>query len=253
MRVVLFLVALLLLASTAAAANLREADEPRNLFTWPWQKLKPKKTGKPGASTLTTSARPSSVPTSAPTSTFATPWKYPMFKQCDSKWGKDVMQVEDVCQVGCFMSSVSMALSGRGITVPTSTDSSSVPSNPGTLNAWLKTHNGYVPTDLLDASVIPKLSPRVSLGADYMHKTNDLSYQQVAALMASGNKAVVANVHNGRHFVLLKGYLANALLPAYANTNMSNAAFACNDPGFDTPSYTHADIVGYRIFSISAN
>ena len=174
-----------------------------------------------------------------------------MYKQCDSKWGKNVMQVETICQVGCFMSSCSMFLSGRGISVPTNSSGGAVGANPGTLNAWLKTHTGYVPTDLLDASMLAVLSPRVSLGADYMHKTNDLSYQQVAKLMASRGKAVVANVHSGGHFVLLSGYHPKALLPAYSSVNMSSYAFSCNDPGFNTPAYTHAEISGYRVFSIA--
>ena len=169
-----------------------------------------------------------------------------MFKQCDARWAKQIMQNATICRVGCFMSSISMALNGRSIAVPT-INGSTVEANPSTLDTWLQTHSGFIPIDILDAATLPHLSLRISLGAPYMHRTNDLTYQQVSAFMDAG-KVVVANVLRGTHFVLLTAHLSALPLTA----NMSSNSYLCNDPGFLTTSYIHADITGFRIFSISS-
>jgi hypothetical protein len=46
-----------------------------------------------------------------------------------------------ICAQGCAMSSVSMMLNGKGYTI------NGQPSNPGTLNSWLRENNGYVTVD----------------------------------------------------------------------------------------------------------
>ena len=52
------------------------------------------------------------------------------------------------------MSSISEALHGHEITI------ASKPSDPGTLNAWLRTHAGYVNgTSDLDEDVVPRINP----------------------------------------------------------------------------------------------
>lgn len=63
---------------------------------------------------------------------------YPLYKQCDPKWGNQQIGTSSktICQVGCLMSSVAMALSGVGHNY-----------NPSTLNSWLKGHGGYVGGD----------------------------------------------------------------------------------------------------------
>lgn len=33
------------------------------------------------------------------------PRVYPLYKQCNSSWGDDVMEHDTICQVGCLMSS----------------------------------------------------------------------------------------------------------------------------------------------------
>ena len=67
------------------------------------------------------------------------PFQYPLYKQCDSKWGSDPMVSKTICEVGCLMSSTSMAIAGKGIPI------GGKPSNPGQLNAWLRNNNGCVP------------------------------------------------------------------------------------------------------------
>lgn len=72
---------------------------------------------------------------------------YPMFKQCDPKWGSERLGTSSntICSAGCLMSSVSMALAGTGHDY-----------NPSTLNAWLTNNGGYVSGDLFVwASVNP--------------------------------------------------------------------------------------------------
>lgn len=72
---------------------------------------------------------------------------YPMYKQCDAKWANEQLGTSSntICSAGCLMSSVAMALKGCGKDY-----------NPSTLNAWLKTHGGYVQQDLFVwASVNP--------------------------------------------------------------------------------------------------
>ncbi len=63
---------------------------------------------------------------------------YPTFKQCDDRWGSNVMgsNGDTVCQVGCLMSSISAALNGHGIQVD------GADANPGSLNKWLRAHDG---------------------------------------------------------------------------------------------------------------
>ena len=41
------------------------------------------------------------------------PHDYPLYKQCDSRWGSDIIVSKTVCQVGCLMSSISMGLAGE--------------------------------------------------------------------------------------------------------------------------------------------
>ena len=70
------------------------------------------------------------------------PFGYPLYKQCNSSWGQDVMVTTTICKVGCLMSSTSMALAGNSILID-----GKIPANPGTVNTWLKDNNGYDSTN----------------------------------------------------------------------------------------------------------
>ena len=61
--------------------------------------------------------------------------------------------------VGCLMSSTSMALAGHGI------DVGGKGANPGSLNAWLRAHNGYTPTNDFEESALDSVSSLLSPGA----------------------------------------------------------------------------------------
>jgi ABC-type bacteriocin/lantibiotic exporter with double-glycine peptidase domain len=106
------------------------------------------------------------------------------------------------------MSSASMALKGTGHDF-----------NPSSLNAWLKSHGGYVSGDLFVWSAIN------SLGLNFQGK---FANSQIKAKLDQGY-VVICNVHNGGHWVLAYGYNGDNIL--------------VNDPGYSTTSYTLSQIV----------
>ena len=164
--------------------------------------------------------------------TITVPWTYPLVKQCDERWGDDLMGNKTICAVGCLMSSTSMGIAGAGISIEGSD------SNPGSLNSWLKANGGYQNNNLIE-TVVPNIDPsRIFWPADAMHKTNDLPYDTVAQFIRDG-RIVIGNVMNGGHFVLLVGY------------STDGDTLMVNDSGFNTESYSYSrDIVGYRIFDM---
>lgn len=173
------------------------------------------------------------IPTNT-TDTPIVPFAFPLFKQCDPKWGNDIINTKTVCEVGCLMSSTSMGLAGTGILIDRID-----PANPGSLNTWLKANGGYDGQDDLEESVVSQIDPsRVAWPADGKHETNDLAYGKVAEYVELG-RIVIANVMKGRHFVLVIGY------------SEDKDTLYVNDPGFDTLSYSYSkDVVGYRIFDM---
>ena len=58
------------------------------------------------------------------------------------RWLCYIQETTTVCAVGCLMSSISMAIHGKDIPIPANTSSHYVPSNPGTLNTWLRDNDG---------------------------------------------------------------------------------------------------------------
>jgi hypothetical protein len=135
---------------------------------------------------------------------------YPLYKQCDTRWGSEHLgtSTTTICQAGCLMSSVAMALAGCGHSY-----------NPSTLNTWLKGHGGYVSGDeFVWGSVKP-------LGFAYEGK---IANSQIGSHLSAGN-IVILNVHSGRHWVLA--------------TSISGSTVSVHDPGFSTTSYTLSEIV----------
>lgn len=144
------------------------------------------------------------------------------------------MDTKTVCQVGCLMSSTSMGLAGVGIVIKRN-----IPSNPKTLNEWLRRNDGYDGSNDLIETQVPLIDPsRISWQDDAFHKTNDLPYDTVVSYLQKG-RIVIANVNNGGHFVLLTGFSADG------------DTFFVNDPGYQRDSYSYkSDVVGYRIFDM---
>lgn len=193
------------------------------------------------------------------------PLAYPLFKQCDPRWGPDLIHVKTVCSVGCLMSSTSMVLRERGVGIPAGTRAVSggvvsgaavsgtvvsgaaaalQSATPGTLNTWLLANGGYVgDTDDLDEAAVVNLDPARIAWNDTtsMHRSNDIPWEGVVRLIDAG-AAVIANVMDGHHFVLVVGY----------DPDSADTLFV-NDPGFDRPSYSYAnDVVGWRLYAIDA-
>lgn len=137
--------------------------------------------------------------------------KYPLYKQCDGKWGSEQLGTSSntICSAGCLMSSAAMALSGIGNNY-----------NPSTLNTWLNGHGGYVSQDLF---VWASINP---LGVKFV---GFISRSAIASNLKQDN-IVILNVHNGGHWVL-------------ATDMLSETNVAVNDPGYSTTSYTLDQIV----------
>lgn len=129
---------------------------------------------------------------------------YPLYKQCDPKWGNQQIGTSSktICQVGCLISSVSMALTGQGHSY-----------NPSTLNQYLKTHGGYVSGDEYVWASINHI------GLVYHGK---VANTHIKSNLDAGN-VVICNVHNGRHWVLATGH--------------SGDNIHVNDPGYSTTVY----------------
>ena len=164
-----------------------------------------------------------------------------------------------------------MAIGGHNLTID------GKQSNPGTLNAWLRKHGGYVSGNNMAEGVVPKvrhclvfcfidsarchvefpnwrfplvfhrissqINPsHISWPADGMHRTNDLPISKIQEFLKAG-RPVIANVMKGAHFVLVIGW----------DVDNSDTLYI-NDPGFNRDTYSYsADVVGWRLFDMKFN
>ncbi|GAM23579.1 hypothetical protein SAMD00019534_067540, partial [Acytostelium subglobosum LB1] len=159
------------------------------------------------------------------------PFAYPLYKQCDPRWGNDIIETTTVCDVGCLMSSISMAIAGHGIEI----DGQS--SNPGTLNSWLKSNGGYTSGNDLIESVVPGISSDIKWDGPLLNGTA-LSMDDIKNLLNKKDMIVILNVDNGGHFVLATGY------------DSGDTKIYVNDPGFSRLYYEYNTVVGYRLFQM---
>lgn len=144
------------------------------------------------------------------------------------------MGTKTICQVGCLMSSTAMGLAGTHNPIKI------IPSNPKSLNEWLKNNEGYDGNNLIETQV-PLINPdRIFWPDDGFHKTKDLSFEEVTKYIEKG-RIVIGNVNNGGHFVLLTGY-----------STEDGDTFAVNDPGYERETYSYEkDLVGFRIYDMN--
>lgn len=159
------------------------------------------------------------------------PKSYPLYKQCDGRWGQHMMVTKTLCAVGCLVSSVSMALNGWGI------KSNGHPSNPGSLNDWLRGHSGYVDGNLFAMDRLPNICPSgsgctVTWPTDGYHGNNDLNSETIIGYLAR-KRIVIAHVREKTHFVLGIGWMNDrkTLLvndPAGRNETRFNMATGVN-------------------------
>ena len=135
---------------------------------------------------------------------------YPLFKQCNGQWADNYIDTKTIWEVGCLMSSVSMALNGLGKSI----DGGAI--NPGTLNAWLKKVGGYSGNLFVWGSCTSPFSLK------YLGQFADVSNY------VSDKYIVILNVHNGGHWVLATSY--------------SGGVYKVNDPGYQTTQYSSAEV-----------
>ena len=120
------------------------------------------------------------------------------------------------------MSSVAMALNTRGANV-----------NPGSLNSWLKSHGGYVSSNLLVWTAVNAFEKIAYY--NYYRGAGSMSQADLQNVIGRG-WAVIANVRNGGHWVLVTGH-------------KSGSTYSVNDPGFSVSSYEYSNMVNFVVYS----
>lgn len=154
-----------------------------------------------------------------------------LYKQYSSPWGDDLMGGGDtMSESGCLVTSAAMALHHKNIAIY------GLAADPGSLNSWLKSNGGYS-GNLMVWSALPKLSSRITFQGRYTSGTS-LSASTLRSYLDAGNKAIMANVRSGGHWVLLTGH-------------NGGTTFYVNDPGYSTTSYSYSSIVGYGVYTIN--
>jgi hypothetical protein len=150
----------------------------------------------------------------------STSYGWTEYKQCDSQWGSQELGTcggTTICSAGCAMSSVAMIIATKGGAY-----------NPGNLDSWLTQNGGYSGGCNINWASVDALGYTTFVGKQ------DPTEQEICNGLAAGH-GLVANVHNGGHWVLLTACLGGDV-------------FAVNDPGYSTTSYKHSDIVDLAVY-----
>lgn len=142
-----------------------------------------------------------------------------MYKQCDSSWGGNQLGTcsDTICSAGCAMSSVAMMLTTKGTS-----------KNPGQLNSWLKSNGGYSSGCLINWASVNAFHTVTYIGKQHP------SESEICNGLAAKH-GLIANVHNGGHWVLLTGCNGGGV-------------YRVNDPGYSTTTYKHSDIVEIAVY-----
>ena len=169
--------------------------------------------------------------------------EYPLFKQCDPRWGGNEMGVagagerSTICGEGCAMSSLAMVLNSLGVTYP----GAPLLIDPGNLNVWLMANGGYVcdagDCNNLRLDAVQNLTQRVALIGELPAPP----FADIAAGLADGTVAYLAHVAALHHFVLLQGV---------GDGGRSTTNFSVRDPLYKASSYAYAafsDIIMYSL------
>lgn len=142
---------------------------------------------------------------------------------------------DTVCNEGCAMSCISMALNSFGFVIKGNTP------NPGTLNAWLVDNEGYL---CIDGNCNNLALPQVQKIGIYGHikfigeifRPNlTRSYLRKAL---DSDMVVIGHVRNRTHFVLLNGS------EDYDNT------FTVLDPFYNSTTYSYEDIYDAIVYKM---
>eukprot|EP01086_Lenisia_limosa_P007360 TRINITY_DN27018_c1_g1_i1.p1 TRINITY_DN27018_c1_g1~~TRINITY_DN27018_c1_g1_i1.p1 ORF type:complete len:190 (-),score=23.72 TRINITY_DN27018_c1_g1_i1:80-598(-) len=147
------------------------------------------------------------------------------YKQCDDRWKNEKLGTSSVtiCHAGCAMTSLAM--------ITDTWNKNSTTYTPHVMNNWLKRHGGYASGDLLVWGAINKL-PFISLNT---RVRGNMEINKLRSYV-NGGYGVIANVHNGGHWVLI-------------TSEKANGVFNVNDPGSSHVfTYNHSDMVGFAIY-----
>lgn len=172
----------------------------------------------------------------------ALPLSYPLFKQCDSRWGGNEMgtpgagERSTLCGEGCAVTSLSMVLNALQVPYP----GAPVLINPGSLNLWLEGNGGYTcaagDCNNLVLDAVQRLAPQVAL----IGELPPPPFAEIAEGLRNGTVAYIAHVAALHHFVLLEG----------VDRRSGGANFTVRDPFYNATSRALAsfsDIIMYRL------
>jgi hypothetical protein len=142
-----------------------------------------------------------------------------MYKQCDGRWANQQLGTcsDTICSAGCAMTSVAMMLATKG-----------AGKDPSSLDSWLTQNGGYSSGCLINWASVDRLGY-----TKYQGKESP-SESEICNGLAAGH-GLIANVHNGGHWVLLTGCAGGDV-------------FYVNDPGYSTTTYRHSDIVDLAVY-----
>ena len=171
------------------------------------------------------------------------PIAYPLFKQCDSRWGGNAMgtpgagERSTLCGEGCAVTSLSMVLNALQVPYP----GAPVLINPGSLNLWLEGNGGYTcaagDCNNLVLNAVERLAPaQVAL----IGELPPPPFAEIAEGLRNGTVAYIAHVAALHHFVLLEG----------VDHGSGGANFTVRDSFYNATSYALAsfsDIIMFRL------
>ena len=176
---------------------------------------------------------------------YVVPKKYPLYKQCDLTWATDWMGnqeregIDTICRMGCAMSSLAMALAGKGILI-----NGTVP-DPQVLNQWLRANEGYKCINnncnnlVLDSP--NKLEPAGAV--TYVSEEEKPDLETLIKYIDYSNPVGIAHVNSNSHFVLLIGY--------QTPLNGTDTQLIVHDPGNDSSFFkTYSDITDILFYNI---
>eukprot|EP00762_Andalucia_godoyi_P006328 ANDGO_05904.mRNA.1 hypothetical protein DDB_G0280271 len=165
------------------------------------------------------------------------PFVYPLYLQCDPRWGNNVMAGNiTICDSGCAMSCVAAYFHGRGILA------GGKELDPSVFNVWLQTHKGYVCDAAikdfcadLNLNQVPQIAPgRISfLGEPQKPSLSDL------VEMVKEGTGIALHVRNKHHFVLMTGWESSM-----------NGTLYVNDPFYNTSTYEYADVADVLLYLV---
>lgn len=128
-------------------------------------------------------------------------------------------ELDTICVQGCAMSSVAMALAGKGYKIP-----GHGAADPDTLNEWLRENGGYKTIGGNPNNLVLDAPERISPGdIKFVSEVQKPAVEELARIVERTDPIVVAHVNSNHHFVLVIGLVK----PVAGNST----EFIVHDPG----------------------